>query len=189
MSVDIKSMAGGVLYISSASFVRDAAEEAVAARANLSGANLSGADLSGANLSGADLSGAYLYGANLYGANLSGVLNARVPLAQTRILPDEGDVIGWKQASGALVKLLIPADAKRSNASGRKCRADRAVVLAIFSGDGSAMDTAISSYDHAFVYRVGETVTPTVPFDGNRWNECAPGIHFYITRTEAEHHA
>ena len=41
-----------------------------------------------------------------------------------------------------------------------------------------------SNYDSRFVYRIGETVE--VPnFDDDRWNECAPGIHFFITRQEA----
>lgn len=41
-----------------------------------------------------------------------------------------------------------------------------------------------SDYDKNFVYIVGETVE--VPnFDVNRWNECAPGIHHFITREEA----
>ena len=51
--------------------VRHALEQAVAARAYLSGADLSGANLSGAYLRGADLSGANLRGANLRGAYLS----------------------------------------------------------------------------------------------------------------------
>lgn len=27
--------------------------------------------------------------------------------------------------------------------------------------------------------------TEVADFDENRWNECAPGIHFFITRDEA----
>src|SRR3990167_8710493 len=80
-----------------------------------SGANLYGADLYRANLSGADLSGA-----NLYGADLSGAKNADLVMARTSILPD-GDLIGWKKISNAIVKLRIPADARRSNATGRQC--------------------------------------------------------------------
>ena len=45
-----------------------------------------------------------------------------------------------------------------------------------------------SKHDYTFVYRVGETVEPREPFDPNRWNECASGIHFFITREEAEAH-
>lgn len=62
--------------------------------ADLSAADLRSADLSDANLSDADLSAADLRGANLHGANLS-----ELTVAQTSILPDEGDIIGWKKPS------------------------------------------------------------------------------------------
>ena len=162
--------------------------------ANLSRANLSGANLSGADLSRADLSGANLYGANLsranlsradlYGADLYGADHAEAALAQTVVCP-EGDIIGWKKCQGGrLVKLLIPSDAKRSNASGRKCRAEYAKVLAILDGNEN-VDEARSQHNPGFIYRVGEMVHPDA-FDEDRWNECAPGIHYYITQAEAE---
>ena len=169
--------------------------------ANLPRANLYGANLSRANLTRADLYGAYLYGANLSGANLYGADlsradlpgadlygadHAEAALAQTVVCP-EGDIIGWKKCQGGrLVKLLIPSDAKRSNASGRKCRAEYAKVLAILDGNES-VDEARSQHNPGFIYRVGEMVHPDA-FDEDRWNECAPGIHFYITRAEAEAH-
>ena len=80
---------------------------------------------------------------------------------------------------------MIPADARRSNATGRKCRCDRAKVLVVESIDGSeAFDEATSQNDPDFAYRVGETVV-VEGFDDDRWKECAPGIHFFITRDEA----
>ena len=155
--------------------------------ANLRCANLSAADLRGANLRCANLSAADLRGANLHGANLS-----ELTVAQTSILPDEGDIIGWKKAitlDGApiIVKLLIPADAQRSNATGRKCRASTARVLDLQDKQGNSLPpdtTAYSSYDPDFTYQKGETVH-VEDFDTNRWDECAPGIHFFITRIEA----
>ena len=155
--------------------------------ADLSAANLRSADLSDADLSDADLHGANLRGANLHGANLS-----ELTVAQTSILPDEGDIIGWKKAitlDGApiIVKLLIPADAQRSNATGRKCRASTARVLDLQDKQGNSLPpdtTAYSSYDPDFTYQKGETVH-VEDFDTNRWEECAPGIHFFITRIEA----
>ena len=155
--------------------------------ADLSAADLSGADLHGANLRSAYLSAADLRGANLHGANLS-----ELTVAQTSILPDEGDIIGWKKAitlDGApiIVKLLIPADAQRSNATGRKCRASTARVLDLQDKQGNSLPpdtTAYSSYDPDFTYQKGETVH-VEDFDTNRWDECAPGIHFFITRIEA----
>ena len=46
------------------------------------------------------------------------------------------------------------------------------------------VDVVYSNYDSSFAYRVGEIVSVD-NFDTNRWNECAPGIHFFITRQEA----
>ena len=62
-------------------------------------------------------------------------------------------------------------------------------MLAITDLSGNAVvDEAHSRWDPKFLYRVGETVVPREPFDDNMWNECASGIHFYITRLEAENH-
>ena len=83
---------------------------------------------------------------------------------------------------------MIPADAKRSSATSRKCRASKAVVIAVYDKDGNEIDSAVSNYYNTFVYRTGETVEPANGFDDNRWDECAPGIHFFITREEAENY-
>lgn len=86
-----------------------------------------------------------------------------------------------------IVKLLIPSDAKRSNSTGRKCRANKARILDLQDRQGNSLPpdtTAYSSFDPDFTYKKGETVH-VEDFDTNRWNECAPGIHFFITRIEA----
>jgi hypothetical protein len=159
--------------------------------ANLSGANLSGADLSRANLSGADLSranlsGANLSGANLSGANLSGARNAELQLSETLIVPEYGGFIGWKKLEdGLIVKLLIPEDAKRLNAyHSRKCRASKAIVLDI-TKNGDAVNIGKSKHDNNFIYEIGAEVIPD-SFDDDRRNECSAGIHFFITKIEAE---
>ena len=182
VGVTIESVDGRDLYVAeSAGDVRAAVVEAVKAGADLSGAYLARADLYSADLSRANLSRADLSGANLSGAN-----HAEAALAQTVVCP-EGDIIGWKKCQGGrLVKLLIPSDAKRSNASGRKCRAEYAKVLAILDGNEN-VDEARSQHNPGFIYRVGEMVHPDA-FGEDRWNECAPGIHYYITRAEAEAH-
>lgn len=102
------------------------------------------------------------------------------------LCPTEGSFIGWKKASGHIVKLRIPEDARRSSATGHKCRCDKAYVMEIQNMDGTKAteDTVRSDYDQNFVYTVGATVE--VPdFDDNRWSECAPGIHFFIDRRAA----
>lgn len=172
-------------------------------RANLRGANLCGADLCGADLYGADLSGAKLYGANLYGANLLGANLRGVDLYGANLrgadlygannipfipmtCPDTGTFVAWKKANGYIVKLEIPADARRSSAAGRKCRCDKAKVIEIQELDGSPSELTkvASGYDRNFVYRVGE-IAEEPKYDEDRWNECAQGIHFFINRQEA----
>lgn len=107
--------------------------------------------------------------------------------------PDTGAFIGWKKAlcygheKAVIVKLLIPEDAKRSSGLGRKCRCDKAIVLEVQDLDGTRLSDAIalSIHDNSFGYIVGRTVTPEKPFNENRFDECASGIHFFVNREEA----
>ena len=129
---------------------------------------------------GADLRGADLRGADLRDADLCDAKGCYLSC------PTEGSFIGWKKASGHIVKLRIPEDARRSSATGHKCRCDKAYVMEIQNMDGTKAteDTVRSDHDKNFVYTVGATVE--VPdFDDNRWSECAPGIHFFIDRRAA----
>lgn len=100
--------------------------------------------------------------------------------------PTDGSFIGWKKASGYIVKLQIPEDARRSSAGGEKCRCDKAFVIEIqnFDGTNADIETVCSDHDENFVYAVGATVEVS-DFDDDRWNECAPGIHFFIDRRAA----
>ena len=129
----------------------------------------------------ADLSWAYLSGANLSGAYLSGAENSELAIAMTRILP-EGDLIGWKKAGNCIVKLRIPADAPRSSAFGRKCRAAFADVLEVI---GNPADAYTNAHGPRTEYIVGQRVMPD-KWDDNWQEECSNGIHFFITRAEAE---
>jgi uncharacterized protein YjbI with pentapeptide repeats len=166
--------------------------------ANLTGANLSDADLSGAclhgvdlsyadlsraNLTGTDLRNANLSGADLTGANLTG---ARC-ITRTYVAPPEGEIIGWKKCrGGVIVKLRIPASAARSNATTRKCRAEFVEVLEVIGADeGVSRHAGGEGPFTPARYRAGETVHADA-WCTDRWQECAGGIHFFITREEAE---
>ena len=148
--------------------------------ADLCDANLRDADLCDADLRDADLRGANLRGANLRGADLRGARGVYMAC------PTDGSFIGWKKASGYVVKLQIPEDARRGSAGGEKCRCDKAYVVEIQNADGTKadIDTIHSNHDANFVYTVGATVEVS-DFDGDRWSECAPGIHFFIDRRAA----
>ena len=154
--------------------------------ANLSGADLSNANLSYANLSYADLRRANLSGADLSDANLSGA-KIDFPLA----CPETGSFEAWKKVvdengTEFLVKLLVPADAKRSSATTEKCRCEFADVLEITNIKTNQAVQLVEnmSYFPTITYRVGERVCPD-SYDDNRWNECSHGIHFFVNKQSA----
>ena len=180
---------------------RSSGKRADLSDANLSGANLSDTNLRYANLSNADLRYADLSGANLSDANLryADLRYANLRYADLRYAdlsnikvnectshyalqcPETGSFDAWKKCtSNVLVKLRIPSSAKRSSGTSRKCRCSKAKVLEVIGAD-----VGISNYNSNFTYKKGETVE-VKDFDKNRWNECSSGIHFFLTKAEAE---
>ena len=172
--------------------------------ANLSDANLYDANLSNANLSDANLSGANLYRANLSRANLSGANLYRAKLSRANLsgakigfplaCPETGSFEAWKKVTGEngpefLVKLLVPADAKRSSATTNKCRCEFADVLEITNIETNQAVQSVENmrYVPTITYRVGERVYPD-SFDENRWNGCSHGIHFFVDKESAMHY-
>ena len=196
--------------------VKDTVEEAVRQKVNLNGASLDGANLYRANLDGASLNGASLNGANLYranlnranldganlneaslyGANLNEASLYRANLDGAKDIPyiplscpSDGAFVGWKKVTNKyryIVKLKIPEDAKRSSATTRKCRCDKAKVLDIINFDTKEHIEQVvnKAYGQETLYKVGEMVYPD-KFDDDRWNECSNGIHFFIDKQDA----
>ena len=156
--------------------------------ANLYKANLINADLSEANLYGANLKDANLFGADLKNTNIvCAVISEDTKIDYPIACPETGSFIGYKKADyKKIVKLQICEDAKRSSATTKKCRCSKALVLAIENIDGSdsGLQEIKSYFDFSFIYRVGKIVEVS-DFDDNRWNECAPGIHFFMDRQDA----
>lgn len=104
----------------------------------------------------------------------------------------EGDIIGYKKAYvknkdyiKVIVKLLIPAKAKRLNGYSNKCRAEYAKVLEIYNVDGeiSKYRTGQSAYDEDTFY-VKNRIVKADSFDESR-EVCSNGIHFFRTFKEA----
>ena len=163
-------------------------QEANLQEACLHGANLRGANLREANLQGAGLQGANLRGANLQGANLDKEtiqnINKYRPF---QIVPQEGSFIAWKKGrDGEIIKLEIPASAKRtSSLIGRKCRASKAKILSIKKDGKKVKSCQCWNISYHFTYEVGKIAVPD-KYDDDIRVECSSGIHFFITREEAE---
>ena len=149
--------------------------------ADLTAADLRGANLRGADLSGADLTGADLTSADLCGANLAGVFANETTAGYHLVPPQHGPFVAYKKTSGHIIKLLVTGE--RSSATTRKCRCSAAQVLEIDDGETDVVEHC--RYGGITYYEAGKEVLPD-KWDPDRWNECSHGIHFFITREEAE---
>ena len=163
--------------------------------ADLRYANLDNADLCYANLYRVSLRNANLYRASLHNANLyKNNLNSAnlgeadlrhavgklIEYRKGRILTQ--DLLGYKKCeNGIIVTLKIPRGAIVFSLNGYKCRTNKAKVISI---DGA--DRAFSSFNHMSYY-VGDEIT-IYNFNCEYNIECAEGIHFFMTREEAEHY-
>jgi hypothetical protein len=178
MKYEIKNrFTGATIYQDEAESFSALILAAIKAKANLQSADLRYADLQSANLRSADLRYANLQSANLRSAkNVSAITNA-----QTLIVPESGSFEGWKICRDkVLVRVLIPKDAARSNATGRKCRAEKVKVLQVIGAK-----EGVSQHEAKVIYKKGNVVK-CHEWTVDRWVECGGGIHFFITRAEAE---
>jgi hypothetical protein len=216
IKIQIKSIYGNVLFEleKENNTVKETVQEAVNQNANLRDADLCDADLRdadlcdadlrdadlrNANLRDADLRDADLRNANLRNANLrnANLRNANLRNANLRdedldkvrhlhqIIPEEGDFIAWKKlGNGAIAKLLIPEKAKRTcNLKNRKCRAEFVKVLSIERNGEDVKEE--HGWRGSFIYKVGK-IAKADSFDDDIRQDCSNGIHFFVTRREAE---
>jgi hypothetical protein len=95
----------------------------------------------------------------------------------------------YKKLRDELVATLeIPKKARRINAYGsRKCRAEYAKVLSIETADGKKAKTGYGLHQDEFVYTASKIVRPDSYNDDPRI-ECSNGIHFFITKQEAQNY-
>lgn len=149
-------------------------------------ADLRAADLRGCNLSGADFRGADIRFCTLENADLTDAKMDETTQGYRMRCPEKGAFVAYKKCVfDRIVQLLVPADARRSSATGPTCRCDKAKVLTIRSFDGTQeFDEAWSLVDENFVYRKGEWVYAD-SFTEDRWKDSTHGIHFWMTREEA----
>lgn len=165
--------------------------------------NFTNADLSYANFNNCSLVNSVLVDANITKADFTNadLTYADVSYEQLAIVkgvndqcPKEGSFIGWKKCfdrnnkTFCVVKLEIPADARRCSGTTNKCRCSKAKVLEIQNIDGTIADTTVvcsSFYSSNIVhYKINEIIYPNW-FDDYFWNECSNGIHFFMDRDEA----
>ena len=85
-----------------------------------------------------------------------------------------------------MAKVEIPAKAKRHNViGGRKCRASYVKTLIIWDAKGNEIKECGGWHDERVIYKTGRITRPD-SYDPNPLVECSNGIHFFITKQEAE---
>lgn len=192
-----------VIFSSNASSLKACVEEGIEAGIDFYDANFQLADLGGANLRGAKFSCVNFCGANLRGAdlcdlnlkNIKGI--SRLPV-ELQTCPPSGSFEAWKKGrlyqctevvgDQCIIKLKIPWFARRTaTINSRKCRAELAFVLAIYDKDGKSVERCYNSIfqKRRILYKVGEFVHSR-NYDASFTKECSNGIHFFMTKEEAE---
>lgn len=145
---------------------------------NLEHACLEAVNLEGAYLGRSNLYYTQLEGANLYNVNLKNNEGKLIKYRKGKILTE--DIIGYKKCrDNIIVTVLIPRGSIVFSIDGEKCRTNKARVIAI---DGA--DRAYSFYNKMSYY-VGDEFT-VYNFNCQYNMECGEGIHFFMTREEAE---
>ena len=175
-----------------ANFENSSVENSLFDGTSLHGANFKNACLRTAAFRGCDLGECNICGADMYcsvleNTNQEGIIFDDSTKWFKLYCPEEGAFLGYKKCfNDRLVQLLIPADARRTSATMRCCRCDKAKVLTIKSFDyKESFREAWSLVDENFAYRVGEWVVAE-NFNPDRWFDSTGGIHFWLTRDEAK---
>lgn len=94
--------------------------------------------------------------------------------------------------SSIIIKPLIlyPTDYFFINKHIGKLRTNKAIVKNIYSLSNNILNLSntiyYSLYDNNYTYAIGDEKIPRNFFDDNVYTQCASGIHFFLTKHEAE---
>lgn len=160
--------------------------------------NLSYSDLRYSNFACSRFNGSNLFCSDVRFSNLehATLLKDRLlPLtkATLSIVPQSGIFTGWKKVVDLRNKrewlLELEIIGARVNAIGsRKCRASEVKVISanvLGEDEGCFPPTFTAMRNAAFIYEIGKTYKVD-NFNDDIREECGAGIHFFITRKEAE---
>jgi len=99
-------------------------------------------------------------------------------LPQFQICPTTGSFRAWKKTTAGVIEIEIPSKSKRtSSLIGRKCRAG--FIKVITPGGKSPTKGNLDYSKKGSIVRADS-------FDSDIRVECTNGIHFFMTKEEAE---
>jgi hypothetical protein len=103
------------------------------------------------------------------------------------VCPELGIFTAWKKTKSGLICQLEVIGDRTSCLINRKCRTNKAKVIAFYNPDKtlSEVQEDVSNHDSSFRYEVGEIIEEK-DYDNNFLVDCTKGIHFFITFDEAK---
>lgn len=157
-------------------------------RCNLERSDMTTSDFMDTNFTRANLKDAKLNGCNFYAVCDLDKSEGKNNYIEGKVLTD--NIIGYKKCrNDIIVTLEIPRGAIVFSINGTKCRTNKVKVIAIDGADRAYSKRSIYS-KHSITncymsYYVGDEIT-IYDFDCKYNEECSEGIHFFLTREEAE---
>lgn len=134
-----------------------------------------------ASFKGANMRNTNIEGSPIDDEAVEGAVNLFVPM----VCPEEGSFIAWKKCrDGKIAKIQITENALRTGGNRDDCRASEVLIIDIFDGDNSC-EEAVCIDDENKIYHKGELLKDEEEFDASLLHD-GKGIHFFITRAEAE---
>lgn len=134
-----------------------------------------------ASFKGADMKYVILDGSPINDNAVEGAKNLHIPM----LCPGEGSFIGWKKCrDNRVMKIQVTEGASRTGGYADAIRASEIFILEIYDGDKTCSE-AVCLSDEELIYHKGDVVRDTEEFDPSLLHD-GEGIHFFLSRTEAE---
>jgi len=157
---------------------------------SIENANLHGADLRGCQFAPRLFTGLNVANAQFYAARMGDNFDPDKVITSYFTLglepAPEGELVLWGWKSARLVEMLVPRDARRSQATTRKLRAEYIITRSI---DGDTTPGLSLIHNHpgsSTTYYVVGQETHCDRWDSCRWHECSGGIHGFQWQADAK---
>ena len=167
----------------SANFNETNCKDAVFLSANLTEASFEGADLDGASFAQANLTGANLQDTNIITAEFDNTVGIYP------VCPTHGNFIGWTigedfRGEECLVEVFIPAWARRSSGTTRKCRTEALVVNSVERLKDGYNPFGVPLRFRDYILTKNEVIRDN-DYEVDRFKVSSTDLYFWISKEEA----
>ena len=167
----------------SANFNETNCKDALFLSANLTEASFEGADLDGTSFAQANLTEANLQDTNIITAEFDNTIGIYP------VCPTHGNFIGWTigedfKGEECLVEVFIPAWARRSSGTTRKCRTEALVVNSVERLKDGYNPFGVPLRFRDYILTKNEVIRDN-DYEVDRFKVSSTDLYFYITKEEA----